>query len=163
MTKTTKSKNSEKVDSNEKLTDGQRAFIEHYIISENATESYFRAYPKSNKGTAGVNAHRLLKMDKITNEIARRKAELKNARHVASAEEILMRLTTMAFDPEVRPSEQLKALELLGKNQALWVDRVEHTSETNFVIELGDPSKKKIDVVDMPTEYIEHEEDEDDE
>src|SRR5690606_29592986 len=137
------------------------AFIEHYIISENATESYFRAYPKSNRATAGVNAHKLLKMDKITNEIARRKAELKNARHVASAEEILMRLTTMAFDPEVRPSEQLKALELLGKNQALWVDRVEHTNETQFVIELGGNNPKEIDYVDMPVEQIEHDDEED--
>ncbi|MDW0112170.1 terminase small subunit [Sporosarcina saromensis] len=159
MTKNTKGKKSKQNGEEYKLTSGQRAFIEHYLISENAQESYYRAYPKSNLNTAGVNGHKLLKMDKIQKEIAKRKAELKNARHVASAEDILMRLTTLAFDPDVRHSEQLKALELLGKNQALWIDRQEIHSTTDFQINLtGFQDDKKI-IEHQATEYIEHEED----
>ena len=140
------------------LTRKQNLFVDNYILTENAQKSYMIAYPKSNENTAGVNGHKLLKMEKIQAEIAKRKAEKINSPDIATAEDMFKLLTQMMFDPEVRPSDRMKAIELLGKNQALWVDRVEHTNQTEFVIELGGNKTQQIDYVDMPIEFLEQEE-----
>lgn len=141
------------------LTRKQNLFVDNYILTENAQKSYLLSYPKSNPNTAGVNGHKLLKLDKIQNEIAKRRAEKIKSPTIASAADMFKLLTQIMFDPEIRPSDRMKAIELLGKNQALWVDRVEtNNTNTEFVIELGDSSKNQLDVIDMPVDQIEYEE-----
>lgn len=158
LTKNTKVKNRDSDKENYKITEGQSKFIDNYIVLENAVEAYIRAYPNSNYNSAGVNGHKLLKMDKIQNEIAKRKARLKNSKHIASPEEVLMFLTQTMTSTDEKTSERLRAAELIGKTTGMWVDRVETTNQTEFVIELGDSSKNQLDVIDMPVDQIEHDE-----
>ena len=47
------------------MTERQKIFADHYIISLNATEAYFKAYPKvKNERTAQANGSRMLSNDK---------------------------------------------------------------------------------------------------
>jgi len=116
------------------LTAKQKAFIEALPLNGwNGTRSAIEAgySPKS----AGVMAHRLLNNPKITKELEKRMAEIAEKTDVEVAE-IVAALRKFAFGgKKATNTEQLKALELLGKFKAMFTDRIE-TEQTEQVSKL---------------------------
>lgn len=99
----------------EKLNPRQLAFVEYYLQSLNGTD----AARKSGYAFPSVESHRLLRDPKIAPFIKARMQRL-----IMSTEEILNRLAKFANKAE-HDRDSLKALELLGKYRALFIDRVQ--------------------------------------
>ncbi len=105
-----------------KLTAKQKVFIEELPKNQwNGTQAAFAAgySPKS----AGVIAHRLLKNPVIAEELDRRTAEIIEKTDVEVGE-IIAALRGIAFGKKkATVSEQLKALQLLGKYRRMFSGR----------------------------------------
>ena len=137
------------------MTEKQKIFADHYIISLNATESYKKAYPKiKNIKTAEVNGSKLLRNTKVKAYIDERLEKLKSER-VADQQEVLEFLTAvmrgevteplLVLDGEgyqrivdAKPSVATRRASAvdLGKRYGLFVDRQEITQRV-VEIELG--------------------------
>lgn len=122
-----------------KLTEKQRRFCEEYLIDLNATQAAARA------GYRDPNIGRQL----ITkNNVSAYLAELmqkRSARTGIAADEVIAELKKVALsDAEIKGSDKLKALELLGKHLGLFtsgaddsaalkkLDEVLHGIESGF-------------------------------
>ena len=102
------------------LTAKQRAFVENY--SGNATEAAIKA--GYNKDTAYSQGQRLLKNVEIQQAIQQR--ETKRLNPVIAKRERLMEFWTQTMeDTDVYIKERLRASELLGKAQGVFMERVE--------------------------------------
>lgn len=103
------------------LSNKRRVFIEEYLIDFNGTQAAIRA-GYSDKG-ARVTAHRLLTNANVQEAIEKRINELS-----MSADEVIVRLTNIARNgltsSRLRPSDVLRALELIGKSHTLFTDRI---------------------------------------
>lgn len=137
------------------MTERQKIFADHYIISLNATESYKKAYPKiKNIKTAEVNGSKLLRNTKVKAYIDEQLEKLKSER-VADQQEVLEFLTAVmrgeVTEPllvldgegyqrivEAKPSVATRRASAvdLGKRYGLFVDRQEITQRV-VEIELG--------------------------
>ena len=137
------------------MTERQKIFADHYIISLNATESYKKAYPKiKNIKTAEVNGSKLLRNTKVKAYIDERLEKLKSER-VADQQEVLEFLTSvmrgevteplLVLDGEgtqkvvqAKPSVATRRASAvdLAKRYGLFVDRQEITQRV-VEIELG--------------------------
>lgn len=137
------------------ITERQKIFADHYIISLNATESYKKAYPKiKNIKTAEVNGSKLLRNTKVKAYIDEQLEKLKSER-VADQQEVLEFLTAvmrgevteplLVLDGEgtqkvvqAKPSVATRRASAvdLGKRYGLFVDRQEITQRV-VEIELG--------------------------
>lgn len=137
------------------MTERQKIFADHYIISLNATESYKKAYPKiKNIKTAEVNGSKLLRNTKVREYIDEQLEKLKSER-VADQQEVLEFLTAvmrgevteplLVLDGEgtqkvvqAKPSVATRRASAvdLGKRYGLFVDRQEITQRV-VEIELG--------------------------
>ena len=138
----------------QKLTLKQKAFCDYYIESNNATESYKKAYSCKSSRTAEMNGCKLLRNTKIEDYINQRIKKIENNR-IASATEVLEYLTRVMRGEEKEEvvttvntgngyseiqkvikepgiKDKTKASELLGKRYRLFVDRVE-ADVNNFV------------------------------
>ena len=128
------------------LTPMQRAFADYYIETGNGKQSAIRAGYAA--GSAYVTGSRLLDNHKIRAYIDARMQEMAQGR-VLSAQEVLEQLSDIAAgravqrltdDDEGRKptiQERTKALELLGKRHALWVDRQDVTGVHDVQIDLS--------------------------
>lgn len=137
------------------MTERQKIFADHYIISLNATESYKKAYPNiKNIKTAEVNGSKLLRNTKVKAYIDEQLERLKSER-VADQQEVLEFLTSVmrgeVTEPllvldgegyqrvvEAKPSVATRRASAvdLGKRYGLFVDRQEITQRV-VEIELG--------------------------
>lgn len=137
------------------MTERQKIFADHYIISLNATESYKKAYPNiKNIKTAEVNGSKLLRNTKVKDYIDEQLEKLKSER-VADQQEVLEFLTAVmrgeVTEPllvldgegyqkvvEAKPSVATRRASAvdLGKRYGLFVDRQEITQRV-VEIELG--------------------------
>lgn len=137
------------------MTERQKIFADHYIISLNATESYKKAYPNiKNIKTAEVNGSKLLRNTKVKAYIDEQLEKLKSER-VADQQEVLEFLTAVmrgeVTEPllvldgegyqrivEAKPSVATRRASAvdLGKRYGLFVDRQEITQRV-VEIELG--------------------------
>lgn len=137
------------------MTERQKIFADHYIISLNATESYKKAYPNiKNIKTAEVNGSKLLRNTKVKDYIDEQLEKLKSER-VADQQEVLEFLTSvmrgevteplLVLDGEgyqrivdAKPSVATRRASAvdLGKRYGLFVDRQEITQRV-VEIELG--------------------------
>ena len=105
------------------LTDKQQRFTNEYPKDFNATQAAIRA-GYSPKG-AGVMACRLLKNPRVSEEIAKRMGDIVEKTDVEVGE-IVAALRKIAFGgKKATNSEQLKALDLLGRFKAMYTDRVQ--------------------------------------
>ena len=118
-----------------KLTPKQKAFIDYYVETGNATESAIKA--GYNEKTAGVIASENLKKPYIREQVDLKMKSMQSER-VASATEVLEFLTTvMRGETKDKAgnyptmTERIKTGELLGKRYRLFVDRIEQTLESN--------------------------------
>jgi len=146
---------SERSQKNLGMTERQKIFADHYIISLNATEAYFKAYPKTkNERSAQANGSRLLSNDKVKAYIDEQLEKLKSER-IADQQEVLEFLTSVmrgeVTEPllvldgegyqrvvEAKPSVATRRASAvdLGKRYGLFVDRQEITQRV-VEIELG--------------------------
>lgn len=137
------------------MTERQKIFADHYIISLNATEAYKKAYPKIKKDeVARASGSRLSTDVNVKNYIDERLEKLKSER-VADQQEVLEFLTAVMrgeiTEPllvldgegyqkvvEAKPSVATRRASAvdLGKRYGLFVDRQEITQRV-VEIELG--------------------------
>lgn len=119
------------------LNDRQRKFCELYAATGNASKAAVGAgySPKS----AATNADKLLKNTKVQAYLQKIARPAQSAR-IATAEERQAFWTDVMYgrvkDDEgnlPRMSDRLKASELLGKAQADFVDRVEHSGDLGVI------------------------------
>jgi phage terminase small subunit len=144
------------------LTVKQKAFIEALPVNQwNGTKAAIEAgySPKS----AGVMAHRLLKNPKIAEELEKRMGEIAEKTDVEIAE-IVVALRKFAFGgKKATNTEQLKALELLGKFKGMYTDRLQ-TEQTEQRWELTEREREQAkriaevllrEDLEMDTGYVE--------
>jgi phage terminase small subunit len=106
-----------------KLTPAEAKFIDNYIETNNAQQSYIDAYPNTNPNNARQNAYRVLKKCYIASEINYRLEQAKTE-SIADASEILQYFTDVMrgkikdqFGLEASLGERTKAAQELAKRQ----------------------------------------------
>jgi hypothetical protein len=108
------------------LNDKQKMFIENYLFNgNNGAKAYSVAYENPNMPACAVRASGLMKMDKISNEIARRQAEIKehHLTHIATGEEVLQFYTQIMLNPDNKLDHLMKAGEYIGKSMGLFFSK----------------------------------------
>lgn len=135
-----------------KLTQKQQKFVDEYIISGNATQSYLKAGYKVSEKVAATNASKLLRNAKVQAELDRRNAEIQSAKTM-DMQEVMERLAAMGrgetteetvtnkgdvIETSTRNADKLKALELIGKRFGAWTDKKEVNGNLDIDIGVGD-------------------------
>lgn len=104
------------------MTDKQRIFIAEYAKDFNATKAAIRSGYSAK--TAYSIGQELLKKPEIQNAMQ----EITNEK-IMSREQLMQFWSTVITDDEISMKDRLKASELLGKSQAVFVERVEAKAE----------------------------------
>lgn len=115
-----------------KLTDKQNMFVAEYLIDLNATQAAIRA--GYSEKTAAEQAARLLGNVNVQKALQQRMKD-REARTAITADRVLKELAKPAFSEGkdipgwegLRPSDRLKALELIGKHMSMFVERIDHS------------------------------------
>ena len=116
------------------MTNKQLAFCEEYVICLNQSKAYQKIYNSS----AYTNCFRLMQLPEIHSYIQYLLAKV-NLERIASAEQVLIEITEIAFDVMGRKSDKLKALELLCKyHNILNPEKITSDVEINVKIDDGD-------------------------
>lgn len=129
----------------EQLTEKQKAFIEFYLQTLNAKQAAIQAgYSENRAEVKGYELKQLLE--------PHIEARLKNIRNknIADTNEILELLTRIArgeekdaFGLDTSNQDKLKALELLGKANQLYVDKVKQETNLDINVNLVDDEDEK--------------------
>lgn len=133
-----------------KLTQKQQRFVDEYIISGNATQAAIRA-GYSKKTARFVGAENLTKPN-IKDELEKRNAEIKSQKTmdmqevmerlaaIARGETVEQQVTNKGTVVEVEPktSDQIRAMELIGKRYGAWTDKKEVTGGLEINVGVGD-------------------------
>ena len=119
------------------LTAKQKAFAEKVAQGLPKAKAYREAYPNNmTPPQQGVEAHRLALNPKIQHMIEAQKVALEAMKYQTPAHLralAIQRLTELAIDDNIKPAQQLKALELIGKmtEVALFTERKEIINVSN--------------------------------
>ena len=116
---------------NSKLNDRQKRFCIEYLKDLNVTRAYQTAY-ECEYEVANANGSRMLVNDSIKKYINDLLDEYKENIGVEVAE-IVSELKKMALGEDVRNSDKIKALELLGKYKQMFVDKKEIDVNNNKI------------------------------
>lgn len=133
-----------------KLTQKQQRFVDEYIISGNATQAAIKA-GYSKKTARFVGAENLTKPN-IKVELEKRNAEIKSQKTmdmqevmerlaaIARGETVEQQVTNKGTVVEVEPktSDQIRAMELIGKRYGAWTDKKEVTGGLEINVGVGD-------------------------
>ena len=149
----------------ERLTERQKLFIEYFIQTQNASESAKRAgYTEKACGELGYALKK-----QLAPYIAERLDTAKTDKAIMDTNEILATLSRIArgeekdaFGLDTSNQDKLKALELLGKANQLYVDKVKQETNLDINVNLTDDEE---DVEYLPadadtvgeTEYLDSE------
>lgn len=136
-----------------KLTQKQRRFVDEYIISGNATQAYRKAgYSAKSDGTAWTEASKLLRNPKVQAELKRRNDEIKSAKTM-DMQEVMERLASFGrgevteeqvttsgeiVQVKTKNSDQIRALELIGKRYGAWTDKKEVSGSLEIDVGVGE-------------------------
>lgn len=113
------------------LTPKQQAFVEAY--AGNGTEAARLAGYSGSDAVLAVTAHDLLRNPKVAAALeARRKAP--SAKRIASREERQAFWTSVLDDPNAAMNDRLRASELLGKSEADFVERHQHSGGVSISV-----------------------------
>lgn len=133
-----------------KLTQKQQRFVDEYIISGNATQAAIKA-GYSKKTARFVGAENLTKPN-IKVELEKRNAEIKSQKTM-DMQEVMERLAAIArgeiveqqvtnkgtvVEVEPKTSDQIRAMELIGKRYGAWTDKKEVTGGLEINVGVGD-------------------------
>jgi phage terminase small subunit len=135
------------------MTEKQKKFCSEYLKSLNATKAAIKA--GYSKDTAYSIGHENLSKPEIKEYVKKRIDKSLEADNISLRKRILDELSKIAYDPmsdddsKVRTNDKLKALELLGKYDCMFTDKVEHTTIDSEGNKAGfvfvDPPKKNAD------------------
>jgi phage terminase small subunit len=121
-----------------KLRKKQETFCREFMVDLNGKQAAIRAgySPK----TADQQASRLLSNVKVKMEIERLSNQ-RDERVQLQADDVVRELMSIAFAElkergVIKPGDKLKALELLGKHQKLFTEKVQHTGLDDKPIEI---------------------------
>ncbi|MYY64151.1 terminase small subunit [Lactobacillus salivarius] len=134
----------------QKLTQKQQRFVDEYIISGNATQAAIKA-GYSKKTARFVGAENLTKPN-IKVELEKRNDEIKSQKTmdmqevmerlaaIARGETVEQQVTNKGTVVEVEPktSDQIRAMELIGKRYGAWTDKKEVTGGLEINVGVGD-------------------------
>ena len=127
-----------------RITPKQRKFAEAYVETGNATESYKKAgYSWKSERTAGVNAHKLLKNDKISILIDELTQKLTDE-SIADITEVKQFWTETMRDRAEEMKERIKASEMLAKTSGAFIDKVDISGEVEVSHNFKDLSTKEL-------------------
>ena len=118
-----------------KLTPKQALFIDHYVETLNATESYVQAFNAKNRDTARTESSKLLAKPNIKIAIEQRMEEIREP-IIASAQEVLTFLTDMMHNKKAKDTDRIKSAELLGRRYALFTERIDLNQSVEVEINL---------------------------
>ncbi|EKW99392.1 terminase small subunit [Ligilactobacillus saerimneri] len=133
-----------------KLTLKQQRFVDEYIISGNATQAAIKAgYAKKAAYQTGAQN---LKKPQIISALKERNAEIKSQKTmdmqevmerlaaIARGETVEQQVTNKGTVVEVEPktSDQIRAMELIGKRYGAWTDKREVTGGLEINVGVGD-------------------------
>ena len=111
-----------------RLTEKQKRFCEEYLIDLNATQAAIRAGYKQK--TAYSQGQRMLKnveVQQYIQQLMQHRSEITGI----TAEDVLRELNAVAMaDTEIKGSDKMKALELLGKHLGMFSEKPEETVKT---------------------------------
>ena len=111
-----------------KLTNKQSRFVEEYLIDLNATQAAIRA-GYSEKTAKSIGQENLTKPD--IQECIQKQLDQRSERTEITADRVLQALAEIAYDTEKEQTrDRIRALELLGKHQVLFSDKLIHVDET---------------------------------
>lgn len=116
------------------MTPKQLRFVEEYLVDLNATQAAIRV--GYSEKTARQQGARLLTNADIAAEVFRRQQKVSEKAEVTAAW-VLERLKKEAEAGDNPAAARIKALELLGKHLALFTDKVEHSGNVSFTLDLG--------------------------
>lgn len=121
------------------LTINQIKFCENYLLCGNGSTAYLEAYntptKKIKKSTSYTSSSNLLKKENIQQYLMDRKQDLMKSTSL-TAEEIIADLVELATDASVKTSDRLKAYDMLGRNLAMFTDKLENNSTMEIEINL---------------------------
>lgn len=134
----------------QKLTQKQQRFVDEYIISGNATQAAIKA--GYSRKYANTNATKLLQNTTIKIELEKRNAEIKSQKTmdmqevmerlaaIARGETVEQQVTNKGTVVEIEPktSDQIRAMELIGKRYGAWTDKKEVTGGLEINVGVGD-------------------------
>lgn len=139
-----------------RLNDKQKLFIEYYLQCLNASEAARKAgYSEASAGLTGVRLKQ-----QLAPYIEERLEKGKRAKAIADTNEILEMLTKIArgeekdaFGLDTSNQDKLKALELLGKANQLYVDKVKQETNLDINVNLVDDEQDMLPEGTIETEY----------
>lgn len=110
-----------------KPTEKQKRFADEYLIDLNATRAYMTAYPSvKSENSAAVCASKLIRNAKVAAYIAQRQQERVDRAEITQ-DEVLEALASMGLAEvdidAIKPSDKIKALELLMKHMGMFEPR----------------------------------------
>ena len=111
------------------MTEKQKKFCTEYLISLNATQSAINA--GYSKATAYSIGHENLSKPEIKDYVKIRIDKALEADNITLRKRIVDELRIIAFDPladedtKIRANDKLKALELLGKYDSMFTEKIE--------------------------------------
>lgn len=122
-----------------KLSAKMRAFVDEFMVTQNASEACLKAgYKTKNPTRLGAE---LMNHPLVATEIERRLEERSDKAELR-ADYLINKLVEIIDNPDERTSDTLRAIELAGKTLALWRERQEITGADGGAVEL---EQKKID------------------
>lgn len=112
-----------------KLTEKQKRFCEEYIVDLNGVRAYIAAYPLVRSDAAArANASRLLTKANIQQYIAELRKEQQRRTEI-TADTVLGELAKIAAtEVDIKGSDKMKALELLGKHLGLFQSSADNSA-----------------------------------
>ena len=114
------------------LTLKMESFVQHYLVCQNASEAVRLAgYKTKNPHKMGAE---LLRHPLVRAEVEKLKED-RRERMELTADWILNRLMDITQREGIRTSDEIKAIELLGKSLALWKERNEISGPDGKAIE----------------------------
>lgn len=132
------------------LNERQRTFAHHYAMIPNASRAAREA--GYSEATAAQQGYALLRNPHVRAEIDRLRDEaladlgidrlyiLGQLKNIADGEVKYETKDGEEIPAPTKDTDRIRALELLGKYQGLWVDRVQHEGEVTFTLDIPKPA-----------------------
>src|SRR5262249_24064730 len=136
------------------LSPKQWQFVQHYVKTSNATESYKRAYKVESDNVAAVCAHKLLRTAKISNAVKEAIAE----QGEITQEWInnRLRIEAKGDGPDTTSGSRTKATELLGKRTHYFPPEERNIKVAGFITKIDLETAQKPETQAAAKEFIKY-------
>jgi len=125
-------------EASKKLSPMQRRFVQEYPIDFNGQQAYMRASGTTNKKSAGVQASKLLRMPKVKEAVDLYVQQTLGPKEKHLIENVDFWIS-IRDNPDARPSDRLKASEMLAKYQQMFIEK--HDMNVTAQVQIVDDIK----------------------